>query len=163
MTGKICIDQQQSKLCLEDFPYLYLTKQSIFNENVSGVIGLARPRPFHLMPIQTYDPERMIIPALESKVSTLLDNLILEPSFTLSFDKHVEKHAEKQEEEKDDTNEEESEGNADAKKDDSAICVLVPDECETQGPKEPEIQTIEKKEIRPTQVIKLHQDFFWSV
>ena len=73
----------------------------------------------------------MIIPALASKVSTLLDNLILEPSFTLSFDKHAEKHAEKQEEGKDDTNEEESEGNTDAKKDDSALCVLVPDECET--------------------------------
>ena len=51
MTGMICIDQQQSKLCLEEFPYLYLTKQDIFNENVSGVIGLARPRPFHLMPV----------------------------------------------------------------------------------------------------------------
>ena len=56
----------------------------------------------------------MIIPALASKVSTLLDNLILEPSFTLSFDRHAEKHAEEQEKEKDGTNKDENEGNTDA-------------------------------------------------
>ena len=105
----------------------------------------------------------MVIPALDSKVSTLLENLILEPSFTLSFDKHAEEHALKLEEkeqeeeaESEENGQNEQESNDLSEEDKSALCALIPEECEVPEPKEPEIQTIEKKEIRPTQIIKVH-------
>ena len=90
------------------------------------MVGLARPRPFHLAPIQTFDPSRMIVPALDAKISTLLDNLLVEPSFTISFDKH---HEEKKDDDKDAADGKDGAAEGNGQESDSGLCQFIPDEC----------------------------------
>ena len=49
--------------------------QNFFNENISGVMGLARPRKFALAPDEKTDKSKLIMEAIENT-----------SVFTLSFD-----------------------------------------------------------------------------
>ena len=73
-TGKICLAFQS---CADDFSFLYMVEKSsnIFNENISGIVGLARPRKFALAPETKTDKSKLIMEAVTD-----------ETIFSLSFD-----------------------------------------------------------------------------
>ena len=66
----VCIDED---ICAEDFSYLYITSSSgIFNEQISGIVGLARPRSFMIAPDENeVDNDRLIMHATQSSAITL--------------------------------------------------------------------------------------------